>query len=72
LKWFDVAGCDSGKRYRIRYGSVTNVHEIERWAPNRRLVFRAIRTQVAGGVMLAQFLFFYNLRKAVGRTQHHL
>jgi hypothetical protein len=29
LKWFDVTGCDSGKRYRIRYGSAANVHEID-------------------------------------------
>jgi hypothetical protein len=29
LKWFDVTGCDSGKRHRIRYGSAANVHEID-------------------------------------------
>jgi hypothetical protein len=28
-RYFDVIGCDSGKRYRIRYGSATNVHEID-------------------------------------------
>jgi pimeloyl-ACP methyl ester carboxylesterase len=28
-KSFDVVGCDSGRRYRILYGRVTNVHEID-------------------------------------------
>ncbi len=28
-RYFDVIGCDSGKRYRIRYGCATNVHEID-------------------------------------------
>jgi hypothetical protein len=27
-RYFDVIGCDSGKRYRIHYGETTNVHEI--------------------------------------------
>jgi hypothetical protein len=29
LKWIDVTGCDSRKRYRIRHGSAANVHEID-------------------------------------------
>jgi hypothetical protein len=28
-RYFDVIGCDSGKRYRIHYGSSTNVHQID-------------------------------------------
>jgi hypothetical protein len=53
--YFDVTGCDSGKRYRIHYGTSMNVHEIDGagWAragwcfvPNIYLV--------AGDVMLAQ------------------
>ena len=28
-KYFDVVGCDSGGRYRIHYGRVTNVHQID-------------------------------------------
>jgi hypothetical protein len=28
-KFFDVVGCDSGKRYRIRYGSAMNIHELD-------------------------------------------
>jgi hypothetical protein len=52
---FDVTGCDSGKRYRIHYGTSMNVEEIDNdgWArvgwcfvPNTYLV--------AGDVMLAQ------------------
>jgi hypothetical protein len=54
-RYFDVIGCDSGKRYRIHYGSSTNVHEIDsegrstngwRFVPSGHLV--------AGDVMLAQ------------------
>ena len=26
---FDVIGCDSGKKYRIHYGTAMNVHEID-------------------------------------------
>jgi len=53
--YFDVVGCDSGKRYRIHHGTSMNVHEIDDaghsklgwcFVPNRRLV--------AGDVMLAQ------------------
>ena len=53
--YFDVVGCDSGKRYRIHYGTSMNVHEMDDaghskfgwcFVPNRRLV--------AGDVMLAQ------------------
>jgi hypothetical protein len=53
--YFDAVGCDSGKRYRIHYGTSMNVHEIDNdgWArvgwcfvPNTCLV--------AGDVMLAQ------------------
>jgi hypothetical protein len=28
-KSFDVVGCDSARRYRIHYGRVANVHEID-------------------------------------------
>ena len=53
--YFDVVGCDSGKRYRIHYGTSMNVHEMDDaghsksgccFVPNRRLA--------AGDVMLAQ------------------
>ena len=53
--YFDVVGCDSGKRYRIHYGTSMNVHEMDDaghskfgwcFVPNRRLV--------AGDVMLPQ------------------
>ena len=39
-KYFDVVGCDSGRRYRIHYGRVTNVHQIdEAGQPVTGLVF---------------------------------
>lgn len=28
-RYFDVIGCDTGKRYRIHYGTAANVHEID-------------------------------------------
>src|SRR6476661_6328441 len=54
-RYFDVVGCDSGKRYRIHYGVITNVHEID--DHDRLLVawcFLPEGPLVAGDVMLAQ------------------
>src|SRR5271156_3607880 len=54
-KYFDVVGCDSGKRYRIYYGAITNVHEID--DRDRLLVawcFVPEGPLVSGDVMLAQ------------------
>ena len=53
--YFDVIGCHSGKRYRIRHGTAMNIHEIDHaghaltgwcFVPDSNLV--------AGDVMLAQ------------------
>lgn len=53
--YFDVTGCDTGKRYRIRHGASANVHEIE---DSGRLgmgwCFVPIGGLVEGDVMLAQ------------------
>jgi hypothetical protein len=54
-KCFDVIGCDSGKRYRIRHGTGTNIHEID--AAGRPIMgwcFVPNGELVAGDVMLAQ------------------
>jgi hypothetical protein len=54
-RYFDVIGCDSGKRYRIRYGTATNVHELD--DAGRTIVgwcFVPEGSLVAGDVMLAQ------------------
>jgi hypothetical protein len=54
-KSFYVIGCDSGKRYRIRHGTVTNIHEID--AAGRPIMgwcFVPYGELVAGDVMLAQ------------------
>ncbi|MBR0874298.1 hypothetical protein JQ633_28355 [Bradyrhizobium tropiciagri] len=52
---FDVIGSESGKRYRICYGTSTNVYEMD---GNDRVVvgwcFRPAGSLVAGDVMLAQ------------------
>ena len=53
--YFDVIGCDSGKRYRIHYGDTTNVHEIgDDDLPSVGWCFRPEGQLVAGDVMLAQ------------------
>ena len=55
LRHFDVIGCDTGTRYRIRYGAAPNVHEID--ARNRSVIgwcFAPSGPLVAGDVMLAQ------------------
>ena len=54
-KSFDVIGSEFGKRYRICYGTSTNVYEMDE---KRRVVtgwcFRPLGPLVAGDVMLAQ------------------
>ena len=39
--YFDVTGCDSGKRYRIRHGTSMNIHEIDQAGHPRAGVPRA-------------------------------
>lgn len=54
-KSFDVVGCDSGRRYRIHHGRVTNVHEIaSAGQPVTGWCFVPSGHLVAGDVMLAQ------------------
>ena len=54
-KSFDVVGCDSGRRYRILYGKVTNVHEIDdAGQPVMGWCFVPSEDLVAADVMLAQ------------------
>jgi hypothetical protein len=54
-KSFDVVGCDTGKRYRIRHGTGTNVHEIDdAGRPVMGWCFVPSGHLVAGDVMLAQ------------------
>ncbi len=52
---FDVIGCNSGKRYRIHYGTMTNVHEIDiAGRPKVGWCFVPVGYLVAGDIMLAQ------------------
>jgi hypothetical protein len=54
-RYFDVIGCDSGKRYRIHYGAMTNVHEIGNdGLPLAGWCFVPKGALAAGDVMLAQ------------------
>ena len=52
---FEVIGCDSGRRYRIHYGTMSNVHEIDgAGCPKVGWCFVPVGSLVAGDVMLAQ------------------
>jgi hypothetical protein len=54
-RYFDVTGCHSGRRYRIRHGTAMNIHEIDH--TGQALVgwcFVPSINLVAGDVMLAQ------------------
>jgi len=53
--YFDVTGCHSGKRYRIRHGTATNVYELDyAGRPRTGWCFVPKDYLVAGDVMLAQ------------------
>jgi hypothetical protein len=55
FRHFDVIGCDTGIRYRIRHGTQTNVHEIDAEGhPTAGWCFMPSGPLVAGDVMLAQ------------------
>lgn len=52
---FEVIGCDSGNRFRILYGTATNIQEIDDAShPVRGWFFIPAGHLVAGDVMLAQ------------------
>jgi hypothetical protein len=54
-RYFDVIGCHSGKKYRIRYGSAANVDELDdAGVPRMGWCFVPNAYLVAGDVMLAQ------------------
>jgi hypothetical protein len=53
--YFDVIGCDTGRRYRIRQGTSANVHEIDdRGRLGSGWCFVPVGGLVEGDVMLAQ------------------
>jgi hypothetical protein len=53
--YFEVNGCATGKRYRIRYGYATNIHELDNWGrPRAGWCFVPSQQLVPGDVMLAQ------------------
>src|SRR3954447_21145464 len=54
-KYFEVVGCNSGWRYRIHYGRVTNVHQIDEVGqPVLGWCFAPSGDLVAGDIMLVQ------------------
>jgi hypothetical protein len=54
-RYFDVIGCHSGKRYRIRYATATNIYELDHAGRAQSvLCFVPNRPLAAGDVMLAQ------------------
>lgn len=53
--YFEVTGCHSGKRYRISYGTATNIQELGPYGrPHVGWCFVPVGPLVAGDVMLAQ------------------
>jgi hypothetical protein len=55
FRHFDVIGCDTGTRYRIRHGTAPNIHEIDaEGGPVRGWCFVPSGPLVPGDVMLAQ------------------
>jgi hypothetical protein len=54
-RYFDVTGCHTGKKYRICYGTATNIYELDNAGrPQSVLCFVPNRSLAAGDVMLAQ------------------
>jgi len=52
---FEVVGCQTGRRYRIRYGTATNIYELDEYGhPKEGWCFVPLGSLVAGDVMLAQ------------------
>ena len=59
LGYFEVVGCDSGRRYRIYCGSAMNVYEMDHaGCLNVGRCFMPVGNLVAGDVMLAQKIAF--------------
>jgi hypothetical protein len=55
FRHFDVTGCDTGRRYRIRHGTAANIHEMDtEGRPIMGWCFLPSGPLVAGDVMLAQ------------------
>jgi hypothetical protein len=53
--YFDIVGCDTGKKYRIHQGTAMNVHELDEAGRIRTVwCFVPVGSLVAGDVMLAQ------------------
>jgi hypothetical protein len=53
--YFDVTGCHSGNRYRIRHGTATNIYELDNFGrPRIGWCFVPRDRLVPGDVMLAQ------------------
>ena len=66
--YFDVTGCHSGKRYRIRHGTGANVYELDdAGRPRAGWCFVPKDYLVAGDVMLAQKIALENVESdAIG------
>ena len=70
-KYFEVVGCDSGRRYRIHYGRVTNVHQIdEAGQPVTGWCFVPSGGLVAGDTMLVQKIALETNEKATLELAH--
>jgi hypothetical protein len=53
--YFEVTGCQTGKRYRVLYATGTNIHELDEYGhPVIGWCFVPVGSLVPGDVMLAQ------------------
>jgi len=65
-RYFEVVGCDTGKRYRIHHGRAGNVCELDdNGRPVLGLCFVPTGAFVAGDVMLAQKIALETNERAV-------
>ena len=71
--FFDVIGGDSGKRYRIRHGRVTNVDELDKRGERVcRLCFLPIGGLPLGDVLLAQKLALELFEREALKVAHRM
>ena len=69
--YFDVIGCDTGSRYRIRRGHVLNVELLDKKARRRAvLCFVPVGQLPMGDVMLAQKLALESFEGQALRVAH--
>ena len=72
---FDVIGCDTGTRYRIKCGTMMNVHQLDLSGMTvAQWCFRPVGKLAVGDVLLAQKIALEKMERralALANTQSH-